>query len=358
MNLHYKKAAALFLTAVMGIAALTGCGQKKIDGSQTALTVNGEKVSLGTVSFESHYEAAMIYTYYGSFLGTNGYFDTDTGNDDGTTVGQDMVKRAAESIRDDVIVSQHAEEYGVSLTDEQNAKIDEVAQAFMDGNDKEVLAKLGISKEDVVYSLKLDTIWAEMLDPMAADVSTEVTDEEAEMSTVTYVGMVSADKEEDGKSVEELNEETKATLQTILDKIKEEDDIASADIDAIAQSVDESFRGTQVHFSANKDDPIEVDKVVADAVKGLKDGEVYDGVLVNADESRYFIVRLDMASDPIATEEQKGTIVRERKETRHKEIVDGWKAEAETVMNDDVIGQVVLTDKELYVFKQNAESAG
>ncbi len=358
MNLHYKKAAALLMTAVLGIAALTGCGQKKIDGSQTAMTVNGEKVSLGTVSFESHYEAAMIYTYYGSFLGTSGYFDTDAGNEDGKTVGQEMVMRAAESIRDDVIVSQHAEEYGVSLTEEQNAKIDEVAQAFMDNNDKEVLAKLGISKEDVVCSLKLDTIWAEMLDPMAADVSTEVTDEEAKQTTVTYVGMVAADKEEDGKSIEELNEETKATLQTILDKIKEEDDIASADIDAIAKSVDESFSGTQVHFSTNEEDPVTVDKVIADAVKGLKDGEVYDGVLTNADESRYFIVRLDMAFDPIATEEHKGTVVRERREKKHQEIVDQWKEEAETVMNDDVIGQVVLTDKEPYVFKQNAESAG
>ena len=35
MNLHYKKAAALLMTAVLGIAALTGCGQKKLTGKRS-----------------------------------------------------------------------------------------------------------------------------------------------------------------------------------------------------------------------------------------------------------------------------------------------------------------------------------
>ena len=359
MNLHYyKRAAALLMVTVIGFAALTGCGKKNLDGKQTAMTINGENVSAGTLSFESHYEAAMIYTYYGSYFGEQGYFDSDAGNEDGTTIGQDMVNRSAEAVRDDVLIRQHAEEFGVSLTEEQTAKIDEVAQSFMDNNDAEVLAKLGISKEDVVYSLTLDTVWAEMLDPMAEGIDTEVTDEEAQQTSVTYVGMVAADEEEDGKSVEELNEETKAILQEILDKIKEEDDIASADIDAIAQSVDESYRGTQVYFSTNDEDPYTVDKVVADAVKGLKDGEVYDGVLVNADESRYFIVRLDKTFDPTATEERKGTIITDRKQARHDELLEQWKEEADVVMNEDVIKQVVLTDAEPYVFKEESSSAG
>ena len=358
MNLHYKRAAALLMTAVLGVAALTGCGQKKLDGRQTALTVNGENVTLGTVSFESHYEAALIYTYYGSFIGDSGYFDTDNGSDDGKTVGQDMVTRGAESIRDDVLIKQHAEEYGVSLSDEQTAKIDEVAQTVIDKNDPKELEKLGITKDDVVYSLTLDTIAAEMLDPMAADIDTEVTDEEAQQTSVTYVGMVAADKEgENGESIEEQNEETKATLQTILDKIKEEDDIAAADIDKIAKSVDESFSGTQVYFSTNEENPYTVDPVVADAVRGLQDGEVYDGVLTNADASRFFIVRLDKTFDELATEQQKGKIITERKQARHDELLEQWREASEIVMNDNVISQVVLTDSEPFRFKEE-ESAG
>lgn len=356
MNLHYKRAAALLMTAVLGAAALTGCGQKALDGKQTAMTVNGEDVSLGTVSFESHYEAAMIYTYYGTYLGNSGYFDTDAGTEDGKTVGQDMVSRNAEAVRDDVLVKQHAEEFGVTLSEEQTAKIDEIAQTFMDSNDPALLKKLGISKEDVVYSMTLDTLWAEMLDPMAEGIDTVVTDEEAQQTTVTYVGMVSAEEEEDGKSVEEQNEEIKATLQEILDKIKAEDDIANADIDAIAQGVDESYRGTQVYFSTNEEDPYTVDKVIADTVKNMKDGEVYDGILTNADGSRYFIVRLDKTFDPEATENRKGTIISDRKQAKHDELVEQWRNEAEITMNDDVINQIVLSDSEPYIFKE--ESTG
>ena len=94
----------------------------------------------------------------------------------------------------------------------------------------------------------------------------------------------------------------------------------------------------------------------ADAVKGLQDGEVYDGVLTNADASRFFIVRLDKTFDELATEQKKGTIITERKQARHDELLEQWREASEIVMNDDVIGQVVLTDSEPYIFKE--ESAG
>ena len=352
MIFRCKRAAAFVLTAAIVMAALTGCGKEKFDGTKTALTVNGEAVDAGVVSFESHFEAAMFYSYYSAYLGGQGYFDMDAGQDDGTTIGQQSVKSTADSIAEEMILKQHAAEFGAELTDEQKSKIEEVAEAFVTKNPKDVLAKLGVSKDDVILSLTLDTIRSNMLEPMAADVDTEVSDEEAQQTSVTYVSVAEATADaEDGTSAEDQNKQFEEQLNEILAQIKESDDIASADIEEIAKGVNEDFYTLSTYFSTNDDEQESVDKVVADAVKGLTDGQLYDGVLKSEEDGRYFIVRLDKTFDEEATENRKGTILTDRKQALFDETLDGWKEASEIVIDDEVLATIKITDTEPYAFK-------
>ena len=56
MFYRFKKCAVLVLAAAMAVMMLAGCG--KTDGSKSAITVNGETLSLGAANTYARYEQA------------------------------------------------------------------------------------------------------------------------------------------------------------------------------------------------------------------------------------------------------------------------------------------------------------
>ena len=145
----WKKAAALVLAGVMSAGLLTGCGSTKLDGSETLLTVNDESVDLGVGSFYAKFQQAQMFTYWGSYFGQNGMFDTVTDDESGKSYGEQLKDGVISDLTKMILLSQHASEYNVALTDEQKTAISEAAQAYIDANDQETLDKIGATKEDV-----------------------------------------------------------------------------------------------------------------------------------------------------------------------------------------------------------------
>ena len=142
MNTILKKLSAVGLSAVLTAGMLAGCGAKdapvKIDGSKVVTTVNDEEVQLGVVSFYAKYQQAYLFQMYSSYFGTAEIFDTPATSSSDQTYGEQMRDSVLENVEDLVLLSQHAEEYGVSLTEEELKKIDGVAQAYIDENSEEV----------------------------------------------------------------------------------------------------------------------------------------------------------------------------------------------------------------------------
>ena len=213
MKSVFRKAAALGLVLVMCGTSLTGCGSKKetkIDGSKKLMTVNGEDVNLGVGSFFARFEQARLYQLYTMYFGmTSNIFDSVDDEESGTTYGETLKDGVLEDLKKMVVISQHAEEYGVSLTDEQKTQIDEAAQAYIDGNDEAVRDKIGATKEDVVSLMTMQTIQSLMMDPIVKDVDTEVSDEEAQQTSVTYIPVAVEEEEEAAES--EAASEAEAT---------------------------------------------------------------------------------------------------------------------------------------------------
>ena len=129
MKAMIRKATALGLAALLGCAALTGCGKgAAIDPSKTLMTVNGEDIRLGVGSFYAKYTQAQIYQFYNMYFGgSNSIFGSVSNEETGETYGDSMKQSALDDVKKMAVISQHAEEYGVSLTDEDNQKIDEAA---------------------------------------------------------------------------------------------------------------------------------------------------------------------------------------------------------------------------------------
>lgn len=371
----WKKAAAACLTAVMGASLLAGCGSKdaKIDGTKTAVTINDEKVSLGAVSFQTRYRQAYMYQLYTMYLGSTQIFDQIVDESSEKTSGDQLKEDVLDEIEELVLLKQHAADYDVALTDEQKDQIAKIAQAYIDENSEEVRAEIGASVEDVSYLLELQTIRDLMREPMAADVDTEVSDEEAQQTTVTYISIAketedsaeapadeslsdeSVSEEAKAEALDKANADIKAKAEQILEKIKAESDIANADMGKIAGEVDEELTAASGQFTTNEPTETTLDAAMVEAASGLKDGELYDKVIDT--DSYYYIVRLDKTFAEDETNAKKEEIVTSRKTDAYNELVEKWKKEATITVDEPAMATLLITDSATYILSQDESAA-
>ena len=151
------KKAILRTTGVAALAAtvlFTGCGNK-IKSDATLIEINkgdGTKdtITLGYGNFVARYQQSMfdqLYPAYGYDVETMWQQDTMGG------LGYTMEDQTKSGIITDLeqmyVVKEHAADYGVVLTDEQNTAIAEAAAKFMADNPKDTLEELGATEEYV-----------------------------------------------------------------------------------------------------------------------------------------------------------------------------------------------------------------
>ena len=202
MKTIMKKITVVALTGVMAASLLSGCGEKKLDGSKTVATVNGTQIPMGLLSLTARMQQAQteqIYRYFG-ITGSNIW--SNTSEDSGKTYGEETVESALENLELLYLLSQKAEEYGVTVTDEEKTAIKEAAAAFMEANTEETLTELGVTQEQVETYLELETIQHKMHDPIVADADTTVDENEAQQSSFTYIHVDKPEEETEDAEAE------------------------------------------------------------------------------------------------------------------------------------------------------------
>lgn len=349
--------ACVILASAVAAGSLSGCG--KLDGTQTVATVDGEKVTLGMANYIVRDQQAMTESYYqmmsqsyGMDMSSMGIWDEKA--EDGRTYGETAKDDVMDTIRTLYAMKNHAEDYDVTISEEEQAKIQEAAKTFMEDNDAETLAKLAVSETDMVTYLELLTYREKLHDPMVADVDKEVSDEEAGQSTVSVVKVSTAgtEKDEDGNTIELTEEEKEAKkeqAQQVLDKVKESENVAEADMSALAQEVEESLYAYTPSFTTAGSEEDTLDQKVIDAVASLKDGELVQEVVEGTDG--YYVVRLDKKNDEEATENKKESIISEREQEAYDKLVEEWTEEAEIKVEENVWKKVKVTDSVSFQYK-------
>ena len=388
------KVVCSLLTAAIAVTGLSGCGGDStvVDGTQTALVINDEEINLGKANFMLRYQQATMVNYYQTMSSMFGQeyslsFDalSDTSDEDSPTVGENLKADALTSIEQAFLMRQHASEYEVALTEEEITGAQEAAASFMESNDAETLTKLGITQEDIQDVIEVYAIQLKMHDPMIADVDTEVSDEEAQQSKISYVRVSTegTETDENGDTIELTDEEKaekKDIAQRFLDALNASEDPASvtfADLrteindqlneerraeEAASQedsstadtSGDSSFTDTeedsdvvyltssQTTFGADDED---LDDALKEAAETLSDGEVYGEVIEG--EDAYYVVRMDSVLDRDATDSQKETIVQERQSEAYSDLLDGWIEESDISVKR-AWNRLEVTDYDLY----------
>ncbi len=349
MNKAAKKITGALLAGALGAASLTGCSSP-MDGTQPLLTSGEDTVTVGTGNLMLRMNQATMLSYYSMMGGsTTGLWSQDSG--DGETYGDTTKANVLDELENMLVQKQHAADYDVSISEEEQGKIEEAAQAFMDANTEETIQNLSVSQSDVETLLELYTYQTKMYDPMVADVDTNVEDSEAAQSRITYCRIdISDTQNEDGTTTpltDEEKQEKKDQAQALLDKLQASADPASADMDALAKEVNEDLNAVDNTFG---DDDTLLDDKLKEAARTLQDGQVYGEVVEG--ENAYFVVRMDSVLDREATDAEKENIVSERQQDAYNDLLDQWKDDADITVNNKEWNKVTLTDNEQYTIKQ------
>ncbi|MBR2189122.1 MAG: hypothetical protein IJ860_06925 [Eubacterium sp.] len=405
--MHYFKHAAVSGALALTVAAslLAGCG-KHINGTAAAISVNGEEINVGTANFILRYQQAstsQLFQMYGLSDGTV-LWDTDISGDDDEeeaassasseeaaeaassasseeaaeaesasaasssseassededkpqykTYGEQFKAGILEDIERMVVMRQHMADFGFSITDEQQAKIDEVADAAYEAN-KEVAGKLGATEADVNQAVELMSYEYLMHDAMVEDMDREVSDEEAAQTSFTYARFSTTTDDEESGEKRDMTDDEKADVlkkaNELIEKVQAEDDIAASDITALAKEIDEDCTSLQGSFGS--DDEVYPDEV-KEILKSLKDGELY-GEAIETD-GYYYVVRLDRAFDKELTESKKKTILSTRENDHIDEKVQEW-MDASEFEATDAWNALTVTDSDPYVVKTETTGA-
>lgn len=73
------------------------------------------------------------------------------------------------------------------------------------------------------------------------------------------------------------------------------------------------------------------------------------------EDGSYYVVRLEKAFDEEATEDEKESIVSQRKQDMYDDTVDGWKKDADIQEDKKVLKTLKVTSNLKFTFKQEEE---
>ncbi|CCZ36341.1 putative uncharacterized protein [Firmicutes bacterium CAG:646] len=360
-KMNGKIACGILASAILA-GSFSGCG--KLDGTQTVATVDGEKVTLGLANYivrdqqaqmESYYQ--MMAQSYGMDMSTMQIWDEKT--EDGKTIGESTKDDAMQTIHTLYAMKSHADEYDVTISEEEKSKIDEAAKSFMEANSAETLEKLAVSEGDIVTYLELLTYRQKLHDPMVADVDQEVSEKEANQSTVSVVKFSTAgtEKDDEGNTIELTEEEKKAKkeqAQQLLDKLKASENVAEADMDAMAQEIDENLYAYTPSFTTAGSENDTLEQSVINAVANLEDGQLVQEVVEGVDA--YYVVRLDKKLDEEATANKKESIISEREQEQYDKLVEDWTKDSKLKVEKNVWKKVEVTDSVSFQYKPAEQS--
>ena len=347
-----KKIALTALVCVTAAGMMTGCGSKKLDGTKTAVTVNKEEVSLGVVNLAARMQQAQAEAMYKMYLGGNSdsmsIWDTKMEDESDETYGENAVTTTVESVEKMCLEKEHASEYDVEITDDEQKAIEEAAKNFMAANTDETIAELAVSEDDVKKFLELETYDIKMKDAIEAKADIKLDEKEYQQMAFSYASVrVSGDNvtDDDAKKNEE-------NIQKFLDKLNED---TTADFSEIGKEIDENMTattGTCPTYEEGDDSVTNGDAYPDDvrtALRKLEEGEVNKDIIKT--DSIWYVVRLDSKDDETATENKKESLTNTKKDDYYNDTTDGWKKKADIKEEKKLIKKIKITDNHSFTIQ-------
>lgn len=353
-----KRLAAAAMGLVLAIGTMTGCGNSggkgevTQNGKETLFTYDGVDVPLKKAWIYGKMTAAQYEASYSSYFGDN-FWTMDMGTDDegNAQTFEDYAKeQIIARIKQIIVLNNHAEEAGASLSEDEEKQCEEYAEAFAkDESGAEILAECGADKDDMTEIYEENALAAKVQEYMVKDTDTNVSDDEARETTISRVVFATTTTDDEGNTVD-MSDEEKAqvlsTAQAALAKLQSGTDIAD-----IAK--EQNYTNTSETFAAGESEEGEAfEKLLAT----MKDGDITQEV--QECDNGYVIARLDAYTDADATESNRQSIISERQQTKFSEVYDGWTKDLEAEWNyDEDVNQELWAELVLHTEESTATEA-
>ncbi|MCR4611091.1 MAG: hypothetical protein K5644_04250 [Lachnospiraceae bacterium] len=142
-----RKLLVLGIILVLVAAIISGCKIRNYDKVLININNGEDGITLGYANFVFKYNQARYDLEYGSKYGASMWTGDMTGS--GETFAEEVKNDVIDTIKDQYVIRKHADEYGVTLTDEDNTKIQEATTQFLKDNSSSTLNAMG-ADENVV----------------------------------------------------------------------------------------------------------------------------------------------------------------------------------------------------------------
>ena len=336
----FKRLSIGLLTTALALSLLTGCGE--IKAGSTVLRVGDEKISLGLANFFARYMQAQYESYYG--ISEDAW--KQNVSDDETTYEASLKKDIMKNLQNAVLERQNAEEYKISLSDEDKAKIKETAKAFMKDNDAKAEKAVTADQETVENYLELVTYQKRVEDAIRATVTEEdITDKEAAQKKMQYVYIAFSTTDEAGNVTlmeDDQKKEIKKQADAFAKGAAEQEDFA-------AYATQEGYTATDATFDKNSTDP---DAKLIKAADKLKEGEVSD---VIEGETGYYVAKLTSTLDREATDQKKQELLSEKQSDAVTKQLKKWKKDTKIKVKKRLWKKVRFDKQGVTIKQQQSE---
>ena len=189
MKNSVKKAAVTALVCVTAAGMMAGCGNKKLDGTKTAVTVNKQEIPLGVVSLAARMQQAQAEAMYRMYLGGGSdmsIWSTKMGDDSDETYGENAVTTSVETVEKMCLEKEHASEYNVEISEDEQKALEEAAKNFIAANSDETIAELAVDEDMVKTFLELETYDVKMKDAIEAKADVKLDEKEYQQMSFSY----------------------------------------------------------------------------------------------------------------------------------------------------------------------------
>ena len=346
-----KKAAVTALVCVTAAGMMTGCGNKKLDGTKTAVTVNKQEIPLGVVSLAARMQQAQAEAMYKMYLGGGddmSIWSTKMGDDSDETYGENAVTTSVESIEKMCLEKEHASEYDVEITEDEQKALEEAAKNFIAANSEETIAELAVDENMVKTFLELETYDVKMKEAIEATADIKLDEKEYQQMAFSYASVrVSGDNltDDDIKT-------NKENIQKFFDKVKED---PTADFSTLGDEISTDMTatsGTCPTYEEGDDSAANGDAYpddVRNALRKLDEGELNSEIIKT--DSIWYVVRLDSKDDENATDSKKESLTSTKKDDFYNDTTDGWVKKADIKEESKLIKKIKITDNHSFTIQ-------
>lgn len=344
----WKKAASLTAAGVLAAMSVTGCSGS-IDTDAVAVTVGDEEITLGMANFYARMMQGQYETYYAGMMGTTAeeMWAQDAGDD--KTYEESVKDSILENLENMYIIYQHAADYEVALSEDEQKAIEDAAAKFSEDNTEDVKEIVSGHQKYIEKFLELSTIQSKMDSKMREGVDEEVSDEEAAQKSMQYVYFSYTTTDDSGNSTELTDEEKeslRASAQSLSDRAKN-----GEDMEAVAGEL--SVEVQTATFDSESTTPNEDLVAAADAL--ATEGDVTDVVET---ESGIYVGKLTSLLDREATDQEKTNIIEQRKQDQYDSLLEEWREAADIQVNEKMWKKVDFDDTGVTIITSQEETSG